>query len=152
MLIRRATSTDKPELLKLIDEIDQDYSTSNRRAQFNWPLSKAESILNHYFVLLTFGDGGESQAFICYQELSGDYEIIALGVSPRFQNKGLMRKLLGHFVDFVCTKESKIFLEVHEKNTRALRLYESSGFRIDGIRKNYYSDGSAALNLSKISI
>jgi len=42
-------------------------------------------------------------------------------------------------------KVERIILEVSEKNTPALRLYEKVGFKRVGMRKNYYPDGSNAL-------
>jgi ribosomal-protein-alanine N-acetyltransferase len=34
----------------------------------------------------------------------------------------------------------KAFLEVRKSNEAAIHLYESLGFKIDGVRKGYYRD------------
>ena len=39
-------------------------------------------------------------------------------------------------------------LEVASRNEAAVRLYESFGFGVDGIRKGYYRDGDDALLMS----
>jgi ribosomal protein S18 acetylase RimI-like enzyme len=41
-----------------------------------------------------------------------------------------------------------IFVEVHERNQPAHRLYRSCGFQLDGRRKNYYGPQEDALTYS----
>ena len=40
------------------------------------------------------------------------------------------------------SKCKKIHLEVNENNKSAIHLYELYGFKQDGLRKNYYNNGT----------
>lgn len=83
----------------------------------------------------------------------------------------LFRKLEPHLkeIDFIATRseylgrglasqlikslgsESEIWLELSEKNKKAHAFYLSQGFKETALRKNYYSDGSAAILMHKES-
>ncbi|HID79346.1 MAG TPA: GNAT family N-acetyltransferase [Aquifex aeolicus] len=63
-----------------------------------------------------------------------------------FRYKGLGSIFMGKLLSQLRKeKVERIILEVSEKNTPALRLYEKVGFKRVGMRKNYYPDGSNAL-------
>ncbi|GGA79225.1 ribosomal-protein-alanine acetyltransferase [Neiella marina] len=83
------------------------------------------------------------------QQLSGFYiiEVIAdeatlhnIAITPTHQGQGLGRKLIQHASE-QCQKTgvARLLLEVRESNTSAIGLYESMGFELDGIRRDYYS-------------
>ena len=44
-------------------------------------------------------------------------------------------------------KFNAIFLEVHHSNYAARQLYQKLGFKMNRVRKNYYSDGGDALEM-----
>jgi len=74
-------------------------------------------------------------------------EVHRLGVTKRFQGMGIGKNLLKEAIE-ECKrrKVEEVFLEVSEKNERALGLYRQLGFRTVGKRKNYYR-GEKALVL-----
>lgn len=51
-------------------------------------------------------------------------------------------KLLMNYVDKICIENrvEELSLEVRISNQKAISLYQSSGFEIKGIRKDYYQD------------
>ena len=78
------------------------------------------------------------------------YEIISIAVGSYFRKKGIASLLMS---DFLGNKKvnSKIILEVANKNKVAIKLYKNFLFDIDGIRKDYYKDPiDDAILMSKI--
>lgn len=86
------------------------------------------------------------RGFIIYRAIPGGYEVILLGTHPQHQRRGIMAKILDALVAQLEPNQL-IWLEVHEKNKNAQRLYEKLGFKTVGRRPRYYSDGSDCLNL-----
>jgi len=78
----------------------------------------------------------------------GDVQTVA--VAPRAQGTGLGRRLLGALLDEAARRGcTQVFLEVHDTNEPALRLYERAGFEKQGRRRDYYGPGLDALVLRR---
>lgn len=90
------------------------------------------------------GDRGQVIAFLLYRDLGDAWEITFLATAPNARGQGVMSRLVKHFVATKPTNKA-LWLEVHEHNTRARRLYERNGFCEVGRRARYYSDGGAAV-------
>jgi [ribosomal protein S18]-alanine N-acetyltransferase len=78
------------------------------------------------------------------------HEIISIAVDSSHKREGVASLLLSEFL--VSKKvNSKIILEVANKNRVAIKLYKAFLFDIDGIRKDYYKNPpDDALLMSKI--
>lgn len=77
-----------------------------------------------YYIAMTAGD---------------DEDLLTITVRPEFAGQGLGRHLLQDLlVNARQRGAARVFLEVRESNSRAIRLYTQMGFRISGMRKNYY--------------
>lgn len=61
-----------------------------------------------------------------------------IAVHGDYRKKGIATKLLNALFDNTADFAQKIMLEVRKSNTAAISLYEKNGFKIDGIRKNFY--------------
>ena len=69
-------------------------------------------------------------------------DIIAIGTEKTKQGRGFGRIILGHLIDVTAQHNvAEITLEVSADNMPARRLYDSCGFYVSGIRKNYYYRG-----------
>ena len=69
-------------------------------------------------------------------------DIIAIGTEKTKQGCGLGQTILRHLIDMTAKYGvAKIILEVAANNMPARRLYDSCGFYVSGIRKNYYYRG-----------
>ncbi|MDI9350010.1 MAG: GNAT family N-acetyltransferase [Candidatus Symbiobacter sp.] len=69
----------------------------------------------------------------------GEAEILSFGVLPDYRRQGLARLLLHDITRRLAGLGARrLFLEVAVTNLAARRLYENSGFRPVGERKNYY--------------
>ena len=65
--------------------------------------------------------------------------ITNIAVFPRFRRRGVAKALLNKVFEFAKEKGlSFVSLEVRPSNTEAVSLYEKTGFREEGRRKNFY--------------
>jgi ribosomal-protein-alanine N-acetyltransferase len=83
-------------------------------------------------------------------ETEGDSgHIVSLTVDPEFRRKGFGKALMD-VAEAHYKKEGykRIVLEVHPDNA-AQTLYFKLGYRVTGIRHNYYSNGSAGITMEK---
>ena len=69
------------------------------------------------------------------QTAPGEREILNLAVDPSERRRGIARALLR---EELGRGKNQWFLEVRASNSRAIKLYESAGFRIAGRRESYY--------------
>ena len=101
-----------------------------------------QSELATHVHILVMDVAGEVSGYIVIACIPGEGEIQNLGVSPAKQGNGFGRDLVEAGVDLLRDRNaSRCLLEVRQSNNRARSLYESFGFVIDGVRKNYYQSG-----------
>ncbi len=69
----------------------------------------------------------------------GECHLLNICVHPRYQRRGLGRRMLSHLLDVARHGQAKIaLLEVRRSNKAAYALYYGLGFNEIGLRKNYY--------------
>ena len=69
-------------------------------------------------------------------------DIIAIGTEKTKQRQGFGQIILKHLIGVAAQHNvAEITLEVAADNTPARRLYDSCGFHVSGIRKDYYCRG-----------
>ena len=134
-LIRLASSMDENALLEIIEPL--------QAPAFFWPadMFRAELVQTKTWIL---EQNGKPLAFVCVRDVSEAYEISVLATGVSQQGKGVMRRLLQQVIEELGGKRH-LWLEVHENNLNARKLYEKLGFVHTGTRGGYYRDGSAAL-------
>lgn len=65
--------------------------------------------------------------------------LLNLSIVASWQGKGYGRRLLEEFMDIARKQRSIVMvLEVRPTNDQAARLYRRAGFRVVGVRPNYY--------------
>ena len=77
-------------------------------------------------------------------------ELLTIAVDPKWRGKKIGQALLkAVFDDLMMSPARRMFLEVSEDNTAAIKLYGKQGFAAISSRKGYYAkpDGSAATAL-----
>ena len=77
----------------------------------------------------------EVTGFIEAQIIADEIHLYDVAVSPLHRREGIAKALIEALAREPFTA---ILLEVRESNLAAQRLYETCGFSIDGVRKNYY--------------
>lgn len=116
-----------------------------RTPGFNWDLAKISELSENVECWVA----GNSCVFI--QKLGPTAEILLLATAPEHHRTGGMRKLLEELFGQLSQHE-EWWLEVHEKNLGARELYARLGFQETGRRPRYYSDGGAAILMSRRSL
>ena len=89
--------------------------------------------------LLT-NDKKEIIGYILLYVIKPESHILNFAIKKKYQGKGLGKYLLLNVLD-ILKKDGieRVYLEVRESNTRAIKLYESTGFVQIARRKNYYA-------------
>lgn len=97
--------------------------------------------VNPYGHLYVYELDGQIIGFIGMWFIYEDATITTLGVAKEFQRRGYAKELMDYAIK--RSEEAgceKCTLEVRVSNVPAIKLYESYGFKIVAIRKNYYTD------------
>ena len=135
--ILRLNKDQLPEFIALATNLEQ-------TPGFNWSSMQIQSELEISQAWGLWSDGA-LRSFVLWREGLDAFEVMALGTDLLWRRQGTMRELLGHLIAH-CQKS--IWLEVHEANEPAIKLYHDLGFQPTGLRKNYYSDGASAVLMS----
>ena len=100
-----------------------------------------ESLEQNNFKALGIFQDKELIAYISFNLMYDEAEIINLAVHPRYRRTGLARSLVSKALE-ICSLAmvKKVFLEVRPSNYPALGIYRGFGFRKISRRKKYYSD------------
>jgi ribosomal-protein-alanine N-acetyltransferase len=116
-----------------------------------WSETELEQLLIDRSVVTDRATSGKRNVgFIVSRRAADEAEILSVAVAPRWQGRGLARRLLDlHLRRLVGLGARAVFLEVEEENTPARRLYARAGFREVGRRPGYYAGGKAALVLRR---
>jgi ribosomal-protein-alanine N-acetyltransferase len=73
--------------------------------------------------------------------LSPELHINNLAIRPECRRRGLATFLLAHVLEVAAAEgASRATLEVRRSNHAARALYEGLGFRVRGVRRDYYTD------------
>ncbi len=90
----------------------------------------------HYFVAR---QGDEIVGYAGAWYIAEEMHITNIAVAPDWQGSGIGRKLTSHLIKHGQESGIREFtLEVMVTNERAVSVYRSLGFEIDGVRKGYY--------------
>ena len=89
--------------------------------------------------------------FINYSIMYDRAEINYIYVNKNYRKKNIASELMEFMiVDAVDNGCENITLEVSEKNTNGIKLYEKFGFEKKAVRKNYYKDSDALLMMKEL--
>lgn len=122
-----------------LDHVPQIGTMDRRNYEFAWtdgifrdcvkagyicPLAKIDAQIIGYGVLQVGAD---------------EAHLLNLCIDQPWQRQGFARSLLEHLVEQSRSRGAHVvFLEVRPSNTRAVALYQQSGFNEIGLRKDYY--------------
>jgi diamine N-acetyltransferase len=91
---------------------------------------------NEYFVLC--GEEASVEGFVILQGIRSEHDSLYLKrIAVRTPNRGFGRALLEYAISraFLHHRAHRFWLDVFETNARARRVYESYGFRYDGVMR-----------------
>jgi len=137
-------SVDASELLRLRKMDHADLPSVLQIEQSNYEFPWSEGIFKDCFRTMSYTNWvceapDDLIAGYCIISIAvGEAHIMNVSVSPRFQRKGVGRKMLEHLIEYARPRAETILLEVRPSNQAAINLYRKLGFRQIGIRKDYY--------------
>lgn len=77
--------------------------------------------------------------YVCANYMSEKGHILNLAVHPSFRRCGIATRLMEDVVHELREKGCKfLYLEVRASNLGARKFYERLGFRVTGVKRNYY--------------
>lgn len=109
----------------------------------NWTKPQLQECLDLYQVWALM-ENGEIKSALCVRPMDQNWEILWVQTRLEFLKKGFAFQLIHHWLDNATHLAVEVWLEVHEMNLGALRLYEKLEFAKHSFRKNYYPDGAGA--------
>ncbi len=125
--IREGTRADIPYLVTLEKEcFSSPWSEKSFTDFFDSP----------YSVALVAEVDGTPRGYVGMYLISGEGEITNLAVTASYRRHGIGAMLIAALIS--TDGITRLMLDVRESNTAARSLYEKSGFKIDGRRKNFY--------------
>lgn len=126
-----------------VNKLEQSTNLPNKMAESDFE----NSILSKNHKLFVALLDGVVVGFVML-ELTDEINIENLVVEKPYRNYGIGTKLLENVADFAKQNGfDGLSLEVSEANLTAYLLYQKFGFVLRRTRKNYYADGSAALEM-----
>lgn len=140
MKVEKLSSFHKPALRALVKAV---HETQGLLPQFYWPEDMLDAEMLSTEMVGVF-DGETLVGAVLYRELPEAWEISLVVTSPAFRQRGYMQFLLKHLSD-AKGQERELWLEVHEENVPAQKLYEKLGFKEVRRRPRYYKDGGTAI-------
>lgn len=124
---------------------DNDINYIIEKMKYFGVLYGKSNIKHHPFnKYLVYEDNNELIGFLeyalCYDRLELNY----IFVNDEYRRRGIGEKLLKYLLNMYKELDN-ITLEVSEKNTCAINLYEKLNFKKVSIREKYYSNGENAI-------
>jgi len=90
-------------------------------------------------------EDSEVAGYLIAYHLSGEIQILNIAVKKSKRNRKIATELFAAVFEYAKSGETEntekteeFTLEVRPSNTGAIALYKKLGFKIDGVRKNYY--------------
>jgi ribosomal-protein-alanine acetyltransferase len=154
--LRLATLSDLPDMVEIERENPTTASWSHEHYKSLLRPAVSELSENFFIVIEASQESSESKSepqpvqtpfiagYLAAQAVDNIWDLQYIVVAKRFRRRGLATTLLNELIAHVHNKNlpnkngSQIFLEVRASNQAAQALYTKLGFKVIGIRKNYY--------------
>lgn len=127
-----------PEDLKAVADLQrQSFSRAWGADAIQWELSNTDAAR----LYTVRENSGALVAYCACWLVVDELHINSLAVEPSSRRQGIARWLLERVLaDAVSAGARSATLEVRHSNSAARALYEGLGFRVEGVRRNYYED------------
>ncbi len=100
-------------------------------------LEEVNSAVSHALIA---EEAGELVAYAGFYLAADEAEITRVAVDPTRQGRGLGKYLLAALLrEAALAGARSVYLEVAARNVAARSLYDGFGFKVLGLRKNYYA-------------
>lgn len=139
-MIREMKPEDIEEVLKISEECFNSDAWSRKAFEREFELEHS-----YKFVL---EENGEIIGYAVVWKIFEDATLMSIAIRKDRWGKGYGKRLMTFLIDYLRGKVERFLLDVRRSNIRAIRLYQSLGFKIVSERKKYYSDGENALQMA----
>ncbi|MEJ5338680.1 MAG: ribosomal protein S18-alanine N-acetyltransferase [Aquificaceae bacterium] len=138
-MIREMRPEDIEHVLKINEECFNSDAWSRKAFEREFELD-----YSYRFVL---EEGGTIIGYAVVWKIYDDANLMSIAVRKDLWGRGYGKKLMEFLVEYFRDKAQRILLDVRRSNIRAIRLYQSLGFKIVSERNKYYSDGENAFQM-----
>lgn len=125
-----------------MEEKDIDQVADIEKGIFSRPWSKKDffdSLQNPNHLYVVAEQQNEIVGYCGLWNVVGEGQITNVAVVKEARENGIGYGMLSYLMDLGKEENIQAYtLEVRESNKKAIGLYEKLGFRIEGIRKNFY--------------
>jgi len=106
---------------------------------FPWSLRQFEQSFEAGHFGWALEENGEVWGFALFSQILDEATLLNIVVHPARRRRGLARHVLSSALGALVSQgATRCFLEVRVGNARAIALYRSLGFGVDGTRRDYY--------------
>lgn len=117
------------------------------RTHFQEELEKPYS---HLWVYTDNETDAEIAGYVCFWTLFEELSLLNVVVAQSYRRFGFAKEMLQKMIQLGIQKNLKrIVLDVRKSNESAIALYQSQGFAIRHVQKNFYSNGEDAYQMEK---
>ena len=126
----------------LADRLDEVMRVEQRAYAHPWTRGNfMDALHSGYQAQMLMADGHVLGYFVAMKGVD-EVHLLNITVAPEFQGQGWARVMLDALAIWARGQQAEwLWLEVRVGNLRAMRVYESHGYRRVGQRKNYYPAG-----------
>jgi ribosomal-protein-alanine N-acetyltransferase len=133
---------DRPDVV-LLSDVDLPDVLALEKTCFvkTWSLEQLQASFRQGLILLGAKSLERLVGYVGFQIVVPDMELLNVAVLPAWRGRGLGRDLVQAALVLGLKQGAKFcFLEVAADNAPALSLYQSLGFAITGLRRNYFQE------------
>lgn len=93
-----------------------------------------------YYIILKCKKDDDIIGYLCATILYEECNLLKIIVNDECRRRGVGKKLLNALIE-ICKDKNvcDIYLEVRENNYIAISFYESMGFQLENVRREYYN-------------
>lgn len=127
--------------IRSMNELDLPWvnQTESLAYAFPWREQGFVKVLDDGLCYVFCDEQDQLMGYACFQTILDELHLLNFCIAPNFQGRGLGgQTLLSLLERFVDSQYSVVFLEVRTSNSAAKHLYQKLGFKVDGVRANYY--------------
>ncbi len=108
---------------------------------YPWSRGNFSDALEQGYVCCVEQQGADIRGYAVLMPLPDEAELLTIGVAAAHQQQGIGKMILHEMLNMAKAAQlQRVFLEVRPANLAAIALYQCSGFRQVGMRKDYYKN------------
>ncbi len=151
MKIRKMSPKDKAFIMEILKTTEMFSDAEVAVAEELIDIFLKNEIQKDYIIYVSEEDDGNLTGYVCYgptPATEGTFDLYWIAVSPKYQNKGIGKKLLRFTEDEVrCVGGRMIIIETssREKYIPTQEFYKRTNYGLDARIRDFYSSGDDRL-------